>query len=476
MPDPLNSKTTSRDIIGWCFFSFAAEPFIVSAIGTYIPLLLQQMARNNGVKVIDRATPCDSGDECLLPLFNRRIYIDTASFALYTFSLSVVFQVFTVVSISGLADRGNFRKKLLVWFGVAGGLLTCCFYLAENFYIASLLVVVTNTCFGCVNVCGNSFLPLLAENHPTPGPYISSKISGYGAALGYGSAFFVQILTILQILSLKARPLPLDTVYPLQCALLLVGIWWTVFQAPVAKLLVSPEPDKHSHSLKEYIHLGWAELGEAAKQAFKLKDISIFLVGWFIVSDSLTTINSTAILFASSSLKMSTLQLSGIGMLTVVFAVASSIFVPTVLQEKLHISTHQMLIYVIVWASVIPFYGVLGLFSNTFGLKSANEMYLLAAWYGCALGGLAVTSRSLFGSLIPKGRESVFFSLFSITDKGSSVLGPIVVGLIIDRFHQIRYCFWFLLVLLVLAVPVFKCIDIERGMRSKLGAELLEEL
>lgn len=65
-------------------------------------------------------------------------------------------------------------------------------------------------------------------------------------------------------------------------------------------------------------------------------------------------------------------------------------------------------------------------------------MYVLGAVYGFVLGGLSSYCRSVFGELVPMGFEAQFFALFAITDKGSSVFGPAIVGLITDACGEIR--------------------------------------
>lgn len=40
--------------------------------------------------------------------------------------------------------------------------------------------------------------------------------------------------------------------------------------------------------------------------------------------------------------------------------------------------------------------------------------------------------------MIPRGYEAQFYALYAITDKGSSVFGPAIVGAITDRYGEIR--------------------------------------
>lgn len=53
-----------------------------------------------------------------------------------------------------------------------------------------------------------------------------------------------------------------------------------------------------------------------------------------------------------------------------------------------------------------------------------------------------------------QGQESSYFSLFALTDKSASFLGPFIVGVIADVTGNIRLGFLFLLVMLLIPVPV----------------------
>lgn len=70
----------------------------------------------------------------------------------------------------------------------------------------------------------------------------------------------------------------------------------------------------------------------------------------------------------------------------------------------------------------------------------------------------------MFAGLVPRGRESEFFGLYAITDKGSSWLGPLAVAAITDATHEIRHAFVFLLVLLTLPIPIiYFGVDVNQG-------------
>jgi UMF1 family MFS transporter len=87
---------------------------------------------------------------------------------------------------------------------------------------------------------------------------------------------------------------------------------------------------------------------------------------------------------------------------------------------------------------------------------------------GYVMGGLSSYCRSLFGLLIPPDHEAAFYALFAITDKGSSAVGPAIVGAIVDATGTIRPAFAFLAVLIVLPVPLMWVVDAERGRNDAL--------
>jgi UMF1 family MFS transporter len=91
----------------------------------------------------------------------------------------------------------------------------------------------------------------------------------------------------------------------------------------------------------------------------------------------------------------------------------------------------------------IPVYGIIG-FSGTIGIVNSWEIYLVGFAYGLNLGAVQSFTRTVFSDLIPPGREAEFFSLYEITDKGSSWMGPLIVGMIYSATDNLRYGYVYL--------------------------------
>lgn len=305
----------------------------------------------------------------------------------------------------------------------------------------------------------------LSDKEAEKSAEISSQLSGLGIASGYLSAFIVQTIGIFVVAGMGS------STFSIRLVLFFIGVWWLLFTIPVA-LFMRPRPGprlrmngKHSE-LYQYIAFGWRTIWQTAKEVRKLRDVGLYLTGWFILSDSATTINATAILFARTELGMAPAALAIVGIITMIFGIIGAIIFSRYVQHYLMIPPNRVIILIVAITALIPAYGLFGFMTNKIGLHHAWEIYLLAAVYGMSLGGMSSVCRSVFSMLIPPGKESTFFSLYAVTDKGSSIIGPTVTAMITDRTHNIRYTFYFLFLLLLCSIPIFYFMDVERGKRD----------
>ncbi|CAJ2500904.1 Uu.00g037570.m01.CDS01 [Anthostomella pinea] len=540
--------TSRKELAGWYSYGFAAETYVICAISSFIPILLDSLARENGVLLSDRKTPCKPhGDgQCVVNILG--VEINTASFAMYTFSVSVLIQALLVVSISCAADHGNYRKRLLLTFAWIGSFCVVCYiFISKEVYIlGAVLAIVSNTSFGASFVLLNSFLPLLVRHHPrvqeaasaipvSPGfqdtvddpqshetsPIVaedplststsallppddtnsefhdlqrtptheeltsiqlqlSTQISAKGLGIGYGAALFVQCVSVMILLAMGDS----NSTWAQRVVLLFIGAWWAIFTIPAA-IWLRPRPgpplaDNGKRGVRAwlaYFAYSWKNLFRTIKLARRLVDIVLFLASWFLISDAIATTSGTAILFAKTHLGMETWMLGMINVISTTTGVIGALSWAFI-SRYFKLKPHQTLLGCIALFEIIPLYGLLGYLPfvrrwGVIGLQQKWEMFPLAAVYGFVLGGLGSYCRSLYGELIPPGSEAAFYALYAITDKGSSVFGPVIVGAIIDATGEIRPAFWFLAVLVALPAPLIYFVDVQRG---KFEGEKLAEV
>jgi len=272
--------------------------------------------------------------------------------------------------------------------------------------------------------------------------------------------------------------------------LLLVGIWWCLFTFVTGRLLRSrPGPRLDTSSSpgasrwRVWLRLmgfAWKSLWKTVKVAVKLREAMIFLIAWFLLSDAVATVSSTAILFARTELKMSTTSV-GLLSITATLSGMTGAFLWPHVSRRFGLKPNQTIIVCIVLFETIPLYGLLAYIPfiknwGVIGLQKSWEIFPLAIVHGIVSGGLASYCRSFFGQLIPPGSEAAFYALYAATDKGSSFIGPAVVGVLIDATGQVRSGFFFVAIVIVLPIPLVWMVNADKGRRDALAmAESLEK-
>lgn len=89
--------------------------------------------------------------------------------------------------------------------------------------------------------------------------------------------------------------------------------------------------------------------------------------------------------------------------------------------------------------------------------------YIAAAIFGLCNGATASLSRSLFVRFIPEGKEHEFFGFYELTDKGTSWLGPLVVGLVINATASLRLGFFSVFFFMAIGALLLTRVDVDKG-------------
>ena len=131
-------------------------------------------------------------------------------------------------------------------------------------------------------------------------------------------------------------------------------------------------------------------------------------------------------------------------------------------QRKLGWSSKKMYIFVLFMIALIPTYAFCGFFAP-FGLVQPFEIYIFAVWFGFHVGIVQSLSRVIYSELIPPSMESSFFSLYEITDRGSSWIGPLGVAALRDATGEIRWGLFYLFFMITVPIPVIMWVNVERG-------------
>ncbi|KAJ9096733.1 hypothetical protein QFC21_005003 [Naganishia friedmannii] len=194
---------------------------------------------------------------------------------------------------------------------------------------------------------------------------------------------------------------------------------------------------------------GWARVGLLVngEEIRRLRVTYWYLLASALLQDAFNTTLAVSILFAKTTLGMSPAQVIIVGLLMQLTAVLSSSLTPAI-QKRYDLTGIQSILVCVAMGTGMCVYGMIGLVCPWFGMRNTWEMYLCAIWFGM-------------------GQEARFFSLFSITDKSASFLGPAAIAAVADLTGEIRYGFGVLALLMVVPVPILLYfVDVERGRKD----------
>jgi UMF1 family MFS transporter len=90
----------------------------------------------------------------------------------------------------------------------------------------------------------------------------------------------------------------------------------------------------------------------------------------------------------------------------------------------------------------------------------------MAAVIAIVLGGSQALSRSLFARLIPDGKESSFFGLYEVSERGTSWMGPLLFSIVIARTGSYRLALLSLIFFFVVGLIVLWTTNTDKGVRE----------
>lgn len=176
---------------------------------------------------------------------------------------------------------------------------------------------------------------------------------------------------------------------------------------------------------------GMQQLWLAMKQIWQLRQSLCYLIGYFLLGDSLNTTVTVIGTLQNAVVSYNTLELTYL-LLVGIAAQALGIWSFWTIQKMYQLSTKTMFNAVAVCIILLDAWGMIGIWTQKFGFHNAWEFWVYQAFYGLLVCPWYSYSQTMISEVSPKGRDSLFFSLFSIVGKTSSFIGPLVSSAIID--------------------------------------------
>lgn len=188
---------------------------------------------------------------------------------------------------------------------------------------------------------------------------------------------------------------------------------------------------------------GIKQLGYAMAQIWQLRQSLAYLIGYFLLGDSLNTTVTVIGTLQNSIVAYNSLQLTYL-LIVGIAAQGAGIGIFWRIQRQYKLSTKTMFMAIAVSIVLLDAWGLVGIWTQSFGFHKKWEVWAYQAFYGLLVCPWYSYSQTMISEVTPPGKEFLFFSLFSIIGKTSAFIGPLVSSAIIDETGNNSSPFYFL--------------------------------
>ncbi|KAI0402379.1 MFS general substrate transporter [Xylaria palmicola] len=469
-------QTSRWEIRSWYAFYIGANGLSLFNFG---PTAFQNL--------LSQAAPPDTG---LLRFAGRDRNVN--SIVLLTNGVSFAIQAALFIIIGAYADFGSGRRWILVFWSVVSfaiGFAWLGVHVPSRWEAAVGLYIVGLICYQLTLTYWTAAFPSLARNTPRLRAAARAYAQGEISQADYdgqdemersrlsNTAFCIQSIGEVVILAVIVGILfGLDVNasteannWGLSVLIAFATAVWLVLSIPWF-LLEKSRPGLKIPPGRNIVSVGLWQLKEALTKIWHLKQSLIYLVGYFLLGDSLNTTVTVIATLQNEVVAYDTLTLTYLLIVGIV-AQAVGIAVYWWLQRRYRLSAKTMFNLVMVGIILLDGWGVIGNWTDRFGFHHVWEVWLYQTFYGLFVCQWYSYSQILISSVTPRGHEFLFFSLFTIIGKTSSFIGPFVSSAIIDASPggaNNSAPFYFLFALTVVsALGLWLFLDLDKSAREQ---------
>ncbi|WP_431782515.1 MFS transporter [Streptomyces chumphonensis] len=421
-----------REQRGWYWYDWANSVFQTSVLTVFLGPYLTEIAE-----------AAADAEGYIHPL---GIPVRDGSYFAYVISASVLLSVLVMPVVGALADRTGRKKPLLGVFAYTGAAATTgMFFLdGDRYLLGGLLLILANVAYAASIVVYNAYLPQIAE------PHERDAVSSRGWAFGYGAGSLVLVANLA--LFLGHESLGVEEGTAVRICLASAGLWWAVFTlVPLRRLRERPGAVRGA---RLSLGGGFRQLGQTVRELRRYPLTLMFLLAYLLYNDGVQTVITQASVFGSEELGMEQESLIGAILLVQVLAIFGALGLGRLAER--YGAKRTILGSLVAWTGTV---------AAGYFLPSGEPLwfFVLAAAIGMVLGGTQALSRSLFAQLVPRGKEAEYFSLYEVSDRGTSWLGPLVFGLTYQLTGSYRDAIISLVVFFVLGFVLLLRVPVRRA-------------
>ena len=211
---------------------------------------------------------------------------------------------------------------------------------------------------------------------------------------------------------------------------------------------------------ENYLTVGLKQVKGLLRELGHYPQALLFLIAFLLYNDGIQTVIALSSQFGSDQLGMSMASLTK-AILMVQFVAFFGAMGFNLIAKWIGAKASVGLALV-VWTGTLIYMWL--------AVKTEGEFFILAFVIALVMGGSQALSRSLYSQLIPKGREAEYFSLYEISDKGTSWISPLVFGLALEITGNYRLAILSLIFFFLAGMLVLARVDLRKGIADAGGA------
>ncbi|HUR98637.1 MAG TPA: MFS transporter [Pyrinomonadaceae bacterium] len=436
-------RNDRKEVFGWMVYDWANSAFFTVVVGVLV-----------GPYLLNLAQTAVGEDGVVLDLLLFKV--TPKGLPAFCTAISVVSMVIFLPILGAIADYTHLKKALMAVFcyvGVLAGAML--FFVTESYVACSVLFIVANMTFAAANVFYNAFLiDITSEDQ-------RDKVSSYGYGLGYLSGFLVLVLDLIFIQYAESW-FGVTKGTAVRISFLAASLWWGLFAVITFRLVKTRRPDKQIPHEKNIVTVGFGEVWQTLKELRRLRYTMLFLVAYLFYNDGIQTVILQASVFISYELFTSKGLPVDSSFLIIIFGIAQiSAFAGALVFERVSRfigAKRTIILSLAIWCGIVIYaYGF---------FETATQAYILGACIGVVLGSAQALSRSLYSQMIPAGRESSFFGLYEISEKGTSWMGQLMFTIIVGVTGSFRQAILGLIVFFIAGSFILLFTDTTKAIRE----------
>lgn len=422
---------TRPELRAWAMYDWANSGYVTTVIAALFPIYYAKVAA------------ADVPSE-----------VATANFATAS---AVALGLVAVLSpvLGALSDRAGVLKKLLGAFLGVGVLSTAALATVGRGDWPWALVLFG---LGNVGVTGSIVFYDALLRHIARDDELDA-VSTAGYALGYLGGGVLLALQLVCVLRPGWFGLA-DAAAASRAAFVATAVWWLVFSLPLFLRIPEPRPMGAVNGQPRLSVRGTFAQLKATFMELRLHAQALkLLVAYLLYSDGIGTIIRMATLYGTE-VGIGQGALLGALLLTQGVGIPASILFGRVAGR---VGTKRALLF-----TLAVYCGVTAL---AYFMRTAAHFFALALLVGLVQGGSQALSRSLFAQMVPRHKSAEFFGLFSVFEKMTAILGPILMAATIHATGSSRGAVLSLLAFFVSGGWVLGRVDVAAGRRAAREAE-----